>query len=77
MSFENVNGRTSHEEYYLSKKEIKDCNVKIDGRNFFNQPVTNSIKTYENIRKNATFQRDDYTTCCLLDYPYSKENINK
>ena len=30
--------------------------------------------TYENIRKNATGKGDDYTTGCLLDYPYFKEN---
>ena len=35
LSFENKNDRASHSEYYLSKVEIKDCNVKIDGRNLF------------------------------------------
>ena len=69
MPFENGNVRTSHSEYYLPKVEIKDYNVKIDGRNFFNQPINNDIKTYENIRKIATGQGDDYTTGCLLDYP--------
>ena len=29
--------------------------------------------TYENIRKIATGQGDDYTTGCLLDYPYFKD----
>ena len=32
------------------------------------------MKTYENIRKSDTGQEDDYTTGCLLDYPYFKEN---
>ena len=31
-------------------------------------------KTYENIRKIATGNSDDYTTGCLLDYPCPKEN---
>ena len=31
-------------------------------------------KTYENIRRIATGQGDDYTTGCLLDYSYFKEN---
>ena len=31
-------------------------------------------KTYENIRKIATGKGDDYTTGCLLDYTYFKEN---
>ena len=34
LSFENENGRTSHSEYYLPKVEIKDYNVKIDGKTF-------------------------------------------
>ena len=42
----------------------------IDGRNFFNQPIKNDLKTYDNIRKIATGQGDKYTTGCLLDYPY-------
>ena len=29
---------------------------------FFNQPVKNSMKTYDNIRKIATGQGDDYKT---------------
>ena len=45
----------------------------IDGRNFFGQPTGNNMKTYENIWKNAIVQ-DDYTTGCLLDYPYFKED---
>ena len=50
--------------------EIKDYHVMIDGRNFFDQPIKNDLKTYDNIRKIATGQGDDYTTGCLLDYPY-------
>ena len=34
-------------------------------------------KTYENIRKIATGKGDDYTTGCLLDYPYFRENYKK
>ena len=44
----------------------------IDGRNFFDQPINNMNKTYENIRKIATGKGDDYTTGCLLDYTYFK-----
>ena len=32
------------------------------------------ILKHENIRKIATGQGDDYTTGCLFDYPYFKEN---
>ena len=74
LSFENENDRTSHSTYYLPKVEIKDYNVMIDGRNVFDQPINSMNKTYENIRKIATGKGDDYTTGCLLDYPYFKEN---
>ena len=45
----------------------------IDGKNFFDQPVRNDKVTYENIRKIAIGQGDDYTTGCLLDYTYFKK----
>ena len=54
--------------------EIKDYNVMIEGSNFFDQPINSMNKTYENIRKIATGKGNDYTTGCLLDYPYLKEN---
>ena len=46
----------------------------IDGKNVFDQPINNDFKSYENIRIIAAGQGDDYTTGCLLDYPYFKEN---
>ena len=73
LAFENENDRTSHSTYYLPKVELKDY-VMIDGRNFFDQPINSMNKTYENIRKIATAKGDDYTTGCLLDYHYFKEN---
>ena len=42
----------------------------IDGRNFFDQPINSMNKTYENIRRIAIGQGDDFTTGCLLDYTY-------
>ena len=39
----------------------------------FDQPVKNDKVTYENIRKVATGQGDDYTTGCLLDQTYFKK----
>ena len=47
----------------------------IDGRNFFDQAINSINKTYENIRRIATGQGDDYTMGCLLDYSYFKENF--
>ena len=45
----------------------------INGRNFFDQSVKNHLRTYGNIRTIAISQGNDYTTGCLLDYPYLKE----
>ena len=70
LAFENDDDRTSHSDYYLPNVEIKDYNIMINGENFFDQPIKNSKVTYENIRKIATGQGDDYTTGCLLDYSY-------
>ena len=46
----------------------------IDGRNFYGQPVNDLIKQYDEVRKVSTGQGDDYTTGCLLDYAYFKNN---
>ena len=46
----------------------------IDGKNLVDEPINSNIKTYQNIRKIATGQGDDYATGCLLDYPYFKDH---
>ena len=74
LSFKNDTQRTSHSGYYLPNVEIKEYNIMIDGGNFFDQPIKNNKVTYENISKVATGQGDDYTTGCLLDYPYFKDS---
>ena len=48
---------------------MKDYNIVINGENFFDQPIKIKKLTYDNIRKIATGQGDDYTGC-VLDYPY-------
>ena len=73
LAFENDTQRTSHSGCYLPNVEIKDYNIMINGENFFDQPIKNNKVTYENIRKIATGQGDDYTTGCLLDYSYFKD----
>ena len=73
MSFKDDSGQENYTQYYLSTVQIKDYNVLIDGRNSFDQPIKSDLKTYDNIRKIATGQDDDYTTRCLLDYLYFKK----
>ena len=71
LDFENDAQRISHSNnYYLPNVEIKDYSVMINGENFFDKPIKNNKVTYENIRKVAKGQGDDYTTSCLLDYSY-------
>ena len=70
---------TSHQKYFLSRIEIKNYNIEIDGRNFYDQPINNQetndfIKQYDEIRKISTGQGDDYTTGSLLDFTYFKNN---
>ena len=42
----------------------------INGKDTFDQLVRNDVRTYDNIRKIAPDQVDDYTTGCSLDYSY-------
>ena len=68
--------RNSHTKYFLPRVNITNYNVLIDGRNFYDQPVNDFIKQYDEIRKTATGQGDDYTTGCLLDYHYFKDHYD-
>ena len=72
MPFNADNSRIGHFRYYLPTAKVKDYNIVIDGKNFFDQPIKSYIKTYENIQKIATDQGDEYTIGCLLDYNYFK-----
>ena len=51
LAFENDAQRTSNKRHYLSDVQIKDYNVMIDGKKFFDQPVKNDKVTYKNISK--------------------------
>ena len=46
----------------------------IDGRNFYDQPINDLIKEYDEVRKVSTGKGGDYTTESLLDYAYCKDN---
>ena len=45
LLFENKKDRTVHTKYYLPTVKIKNYNVMIKGRNFFDQPVKNNLIT--------------------------------
>ena len=63
-----------NKKYFLPRGEIKNYNVLIDARNFYDQPIDDKIKQYHKIRKVSTGYGDDYTTGCLLDHPYFKDH---
>ena len=71
---DNITDEDSYRKYFLPRIKIENYNIKIYGRNFYDQPINNSIKQYDEIRKISTGQSDDYTTGCLLDFPYFEKN---
>ena len=70
----NEAGIKSNKKYFLPRGEINNYNVLIDGRNFYDQPINDLIKQYDEIRNISTEKGDDYTTGCLLDYAFFKDN---
>ena len=73
----NTNGITpnSHKWYFLPRIKIKNYNIEIDGRNFYDQPINNSVKQYDEVKKVSLGQGDDYTTGCLLDFAFFFKKI--
>ena len=67
----------SYKKYYLPRVKIENYNIEIDGRNFYDQPVNDSIKQYDEIRKISAEQGDDYTTGCLLNFAYFEKIIDQ
>ena len=63
FSFDQTMSRTRYRRYFLDCRK-KDYNVMIDEQNYC--PVKNVLRTYDDIRKIATSQGDDYKTDCLL-----------
>ena len=82
LAFNNTDGgvnkveRNHHRKYFLLRVDINNYNVLTDERNFYDQPINDTINKYDEIRKIATGQGDDYTTGCLLDYQYFKDHYN-
>ena len=64
----NTNNQHSRNRYYLPRAEIKDYNVLIDGRNFYDQNENSSIVRYNELLKMTTGRSEDYSAECLLDY---------
>ena len=69
-------GIKNNKKYFLPRGEIKNYNVLIDGRNFYDQPINDIIKQYDEVRKVSMGYGEDYTTGCLLDYVYLQTNCS-
>ena len=66
LSFKNEGHRNSCSNYYTKTVEIKDYNVLIDGKTFFDVPVNNKELTYGKVIEMN--KNNDYATGNLLDY---------
>ena len=64
--------RDSFSHYYVPKVQIKDFNVLIDGKSFFDLPVKNEEQAYE--KNIGMCNNNDHTAGNLLDFAYHNEN---
>ena len=70
----NITDENSYRRYFLPRIKVTNYNIEIDGRNFYDQPVNDSIKQYDEVRKISTGKGDDYVAGCLSDFPYFERN---
>ena len=80
LAYDNTAGNNqvsvdSYKKYFLPRVKIENYNIEIDGRNFYDQPINDSIRQYDEIRKISAGQGDDYTTGFLLDFAYFEKNF--
>ena len=64
----------SYKKHFLPRVKIENYNIEIDEKTFYDQPINDSVKQYDEIRKMSTGQGDDYTIGCLLDFAYFETN---
>ena len=68
LLFENEDDRRSFSKYHVPNVQIKDFNVLIDGKSFFDMAIKNEEETYKQIIEMG--RNNDYTTGNLLNYEY-------
>ena len=69
----NLATEDSYNKYFLPRLKIGNYNIEIDGRNFYDQTINDSVKQYNEIKKILVGQGDDYTTGCLLDFAFKEK----
>ena len=60
--------------YYLSRNDLNNYNVIIDGRNFHDNPIESDIEKYRELKKVMIGKGEDYATGSLLDFDYFKKH---
>ena len=73
MAYNRADGhptRNGQQKYYLPRISLNKCNVIIDGRNFYGNPIESDIEKYRELKKVMIGKGEDYTTGSLLDYNY-------
>ena len=64
--------RNGQQKYYLPRIDLNKCNVIIDGRNFYDNPIESDIEKYRELKKVMIETGEIYTAGSLLDYNYFK-----
>ena len=71
MAYNIANGqptRNGRQKYYLSRIDLKNYNVIIDGRN--DNPIESDIEKYRGLKNVIIGKGEDYTTGSLVDFNY-------
>ena len=70
LAYDNTAGNNqvsvvSYKKYFLPRVKIENYNIEIDGRKFYDKPINDSIKQYDEIRK---YQQDKVMITQLVVY---------
>ena len=71
---DNVTNENSYKKYFLPRLEIKNYNIEIDGKNFYDQSINDSFKQYDEI---IFTRKTDNTIRVYYILEQSKETILK
>ena len=74
LAYAEGDGRDNPRVFDMPTVEITDYNVMIDGKNFFDVPISDSFRKYTNLRDVMIGSGDDYTVGSLLDFKYFRDN---
>ena len=55
----NITNENSYRKYFPPRLKINNYNIEIDGTNFYDQPINDLVKQYDESRKKSTGQGDD------------------